>query len=78
MFDGWFYILIIVIIIYRFIFFSMLPEALGSPYWINMGAITAAARLPAIRLRYPIYTKPSPSEKLNIRFNVDINIAERK
>ena len=37
--GGLFYILIIVLIFYRFMFFSMLPEALGPPYWINMGAV---------------------------------------
>jgi len=37
--GGLFYILIIVIIFYRFMFLSMLPEDLGPPYWINMGAV---------------------------------------
>jgi tellurite resistance protein TehA-like permease len=37
--GGLFYILIIILIFYRLMFFSMLPEALGPPYWINMGAV---------------------------------------
>jgi len=37
--GGLFYMLIIVLIFYRLMFFSMLPEALGPSYWINMGAM---------------------------------------
>jgi tellurite resistance protein TehA-like permease len=37
--GGLFYMLIIILIFYRLMFFSMLPEALGPPYWINMGAV---------------------------------------
>ena len=37
--GGLFYILIIILIFYRLMFFSMIPEALGPPYWINMGAV---------------------------------------
>ena len=33
------YILVIPLIFYRFTFFSMKPEALAPPYWINMGAM---------------------------------------
>ena len=33
------YILIISLIFYRFTFFSLTPETLTPPYWINMGAI---------------------------------------
>ncbi len=33
------YILVISLIFYRFTFFSLKPEALGPPYWINMGAM---------------------------------------
>jgi tellurite resistance protein TehA-like permease len=37
--GGLFYILIIIMIFYRLMFFSIIPEALGPPYWINMGAV---------------------------------------
>ncbi len=37
--GGLFYMLIITLIFYRWMFFSMLPEAFGPPYWINMGAV---------------------------------------
>lgn len=37
--GGLFYMLIIVLIFYRLMFFSMLPEAFGPSYWINMGAV---------------------------------------
>ncbi len=33
------YIMIITLIFYRFTFFSLKPEELGPPYWINMGAV---------------------------------------
>jgi tellurite resistance protein TehA-like permease len=33
------YIVIISLIFYRWVFFSMMPEALAAPYWINMGAV---------------------------------------
>jgi tellurite resistance protein TehA-like permease len=33
------YILIISLIFYRFTFFSLTPQALTPPYWINMGAV---------------------------------------
>lgn len=33
------YIVIISLIFYRWVFFSMVPEALAAPYWINMGAV---------------------------------------
>jgi tellurite resistance protein TehA-like permease len=33
------YLLIITLIFYRFMFFRMAPEAVGHPYWINMGAV---------------------------------------
>jgi tellurite resistance protein TehA-like permease len=41
--GGLFYILIIILIFYRLMFFSMIPEALGPPYWINMGAVAISA-----------------------------------
>lgn len=37
--GGLLYMLIIVLIFYRLMFFSMLSETLGPPYWINMGAV---------------------------------------
>ncbi len=37
--GGMLYFLIITLIFYRFMFFSLKPEALGPPYWINMGAV---------------------------------------
>ncbi len=37
--GGLFYMLIILLIFYRFMFFPMLPKALGPTYWINMGAV---------------------------------------
>jgi tellurite resistance protein TehA-like permease len=37
--GGMLYILIITLIFYRFLFFSLKPEALTPPYWINMGAV---------------------------------------
>lgn len=33
------YIVIISLIFYRWVFFSMEPEAMAAPYWINMGAV---------------------------------------
>ena len=36
--GSMFYLLIMVLIFYRFIFFTLTPEAFTSPYWINMGA----------------------------------------
>lgn len=33
------YLLIISLIVYRFTFFSLAPQALAPPYWINMGAV---------------------------------------
>jgi len=33
------YIIIISLIFYRWVFFSIMPEALAPPYWINMGAV---------------------------------------
>ncbi len=33
------YLVIIVLIFYRFMFFSLTPEGLGHAYWINMGAV---------------------------------------
>jgi tellurite resistance protein TehA-like permease len=37
--GGMLYFLIIMLIFYRFLFFVLKPEALGPPYWINMGAV---------------------------------------
>jgi len=37
--GGMLYFLIITLIFYRFMFFTLKPEALGPPYWINMGAV---------------------------------------
>jgi tellurite resistance protein TehA-like permease len=37
--GGLLYFLIIMLIFYRFLFFVLKPEALGPPYWINMGAV---------------------------------------
>ena len=37
--GGMLYFLIIMLIFYRFLFFVLQPEALGPPYWINMGAV---------------------------------------
>lgn len=37
--GGMLYFLIITLIFYRFMFFALKPEALGPPYWINMGAV---------------------------------------
>jgi tellurite resistance protein TehA-like permease len=37
--GGLFYMLIIVLIFYRLMFFPMLSETLGPPYWVNMGAV---------------------------------------
>jgi len=36
---GMLYLLIIMLIFYRFMFFPIMPEALRPPYWINMGAV---------------------------------------
>jgi tellurite resistance protein TehA-like permease len=33
------YLMIIVLIFYRFMFFALTPEGLGHSYWINMGAV---------------------------------------
>ena len=37
--GGMLYIWIISLIFYRYTFFPLLPEELGPPYWINMGAV---------------------------------------
>ncbi|MBI3041122.1 MAG: tellurite resistance/C4-dicarboxylate transporter family protein [Chloroflexi bacterium] len=37
--GGMMYILIMALIFYRFTFFTMAPEELTPPYWINMGAV---------------------------------------
>ncbi|RJQ58584.1 MAG: C4-dicarboxylate ABC transporter [Desulfobacteraceae bacterium] len=37
--GGMLYLLVIMLIFYRFMFFTLKPEALGPPYWINMGAV---------------------------------------
>jgi tellurite resistance protein TehA-like permease len=37
--GGMLYILIITLNFYRFLFFSLKPDALTPPYWINMGAV---------------------------------------
>jgi tellurite resistance protein TehA-like permease len=36
--GSMFYLLIIALVFYRFLFFTLTPEAFTSPYWINMGA----------------------------------------
>ena len=36
--GSMFYLLIMVLIFYRFLFFALAPAAFTSPYWINMGA----------------------------------------
>jgi tellurite resistance protein TehA-like permease len=36
--GSMFYFLIMVLVFYRFLFFTLTPEAFTSPYWINMGA----------------------------------------
>ena len=36
--GSMFYLLIMALIVHRFLFFTLTPEALTSPYWINMGA----------------------------------------
>lgn len=36
--GSMFYLIIIVLILYRFLFFALNPTAFTSPYWINMGA----------------------------------------
>lgn len=36
--GSMFYVLIMALIFYRFLFFTLTPEAFTSPYWINMGA----------------------------------------
>ncbi len=36
--GSMFYLLIMALILYRFLFFTLSPEAFASPYWINMGA----------------------------------------
>jgi tellurite resistance protein TehA-like permease len=39
-FAGWMlYLMVITLIFYRFTFFPLAAEALGPPYWINMGAV---------------------------------------
>ncbi len=37
--GGMLYLVLITLIFYRFMFFPLPPEALTSPYWINMGAV---------------------------------------
>lgn len=36
--GSMFYVIIMVLIFYRFLFFTLTPAAFTSPYWINMGA----------------------------------------
>jgi len=36
--GGMLYLIIIVLIFYRLMFFAIKPEAFTPPYWINMGA----------------------------------------
>lgn len=57
MLGGMLYIVIIALILYRWMFFSMRAEMLTPPYWINMGAMAittlAGARLLLAAQEYP-------------------------
>jgi tellurite resistance protein TehA-like permease len=58
------YIVIISLIFYRWVFFSLMPEALAPPYWINMGAVAistlAGTMLLAAAQRSPLLTELVP------------------
>jgi tellurite resistance protein TehA-like permease len=59
-----FYLLIINLIIYRFSFFRLSPEAMSPPYWINMGAVAittlAGARLLQSTSHWPMLQELHP------------------
>lgn len=59
-----FYLLIITLIVYRFSFFRLPPEALTPPYWINMGAVAittlAGARLIQSTSAWPLLLELRP------------------
>jgi tellurite resistance protein TehA-like permease len=55
--GGWFYLVVIVLILYRWWFAPMRPAQLTPPYWINMGAVAiatlAGARLEMVADGFP-------------------------
>ncbi|MBV7531086.1 tellurite resistance/C4-dicarboxylate transporter family protein [Chitinophaga sp. sic0106] len=58
--GGMFYFVLIGLILYRWLFFSMKAETLTPPYWINMGAVAiitlAGARLVMYANAHPMLT----------------------
>jgi tellurite resistance protein TehA-like permease len=62
--GGFFYLIIIALILYRWLFEPLPPEALTPPYWINMGAMAiatlAGARLESIAGSDPLLTALQP------------------
>lgn len=58
------YILFIALILYRWIFFSMQPDKLSPPYWINMGALAittlAGCRLLLVTKQWSFLEEMSP------------------
>jgi tellurite resistance protein TehA-like permease len=63
--GGFFYLIIIALIIYRWLFEPLAPEELTPPYWINMGAMAiatlAGARLEGIAGGDPLLLRLLPA-----------------
>jgi tellurite resistance protein TehA-like permease len=63
--GGFFYLLIISLILYRWLFQPLPPQHLTPPYWINMGAVAiatlAGARLGPALAQYPVLTGFAPA-----------------
>ena len=66
--GGFFYLIVIALILYRWLFEPLPPEALTPPYWINMGAMAiatlAGARLESIAGTNPLLTRLLPGVAL--------------
>jgi tellurite resistance protein TehA-like permease len=63
--GGWFYLIVIVLILHRWWFAAMLPRQFTMPYWINMGAVAittlAGARLDMIAGAVPWLARLAPA-----------------
>ncbi|WP_169316371.1 tellurite resistance/C4-dicarboxylate transporter family protein [Desulfomonile tiedjei] len=55
--GSFLYILIITLILYRLLFFSVTPQQLNPPYWINMGAIAITTLAGTILIPYASQTR---------------------
>ena len=62
--GGFFYLIVIVLVLQRWLFKPLLPDELTPPYWINMGAMAiatlAGARLESIAGMDPLLTRLLP------------------